>query len=271
MDYEGVVLDLDGTVYRGEAVVPGAAAAIERLQTAGVPFVCFSNNPTDSPEAYVERLAEMGIEVRPDQILPSGTVTTKFLASEHPDDAIFLVGSDRLEAQFDEAGLTVVEDATTADVLVASWDREFGYGDMYAGYLALEAGATFYGTDPDLLVPSEDGMVPGSGAIVNAVGGVLDREPERFFGKPSRAAQRAILERLDVPAERCLLVGDRLDTDVALGERGGMTTVLVLSGTTTRADLGADVASLPDAPADLEPDYVIDRFGAIGSVVDGHA
>lgn len=258
MDYEGVVLDLDGTVYRGTAAVPGAAATIERLQATDVPFVCFSNNPTESPDAYVERLAALGIEVRPDQILSSGTVTTQFLAAEHPDDEIFLVGSDGLEAQFDAAGLRVVEDATTADVLVASWDREFGYGDMYAGYLALDAGATFYGTDPDLLVPAAEGMVPGSGAIVNAVGGVLDREPERFFGKPSRAAQRAIRERLGVPSEGCLVVGDRLDTDVALGERAGMTTVLVRTGVATDADVAA---------SDVRPDHVLDSLGDLFDVL----
>ena len=142
-------------------------------------------------------------------------------------------------------------------MLVASWDDEFDYGDMLAGYRALEAGATFYGTDPDMLVPDDEGMIPGSGAIINAVGGVLGREPERLLGKPSAAARRAAIEALGVPAERCLVVGDRLDTDIELGERAGMTTVLVRTGVATDEDVEA---------GDIRPDYVVDSLADLGSL-----
>ena len=259
MQYEGAVLDLDGTVYRGDELLPGAAAAVERLRAAGVRTLFFSNNPTKSREAYVERLADLGIEVESREVLSAGTVTTRFLADEHGDDAVFVVGSDGLRRQFEAAGLDLVADATTADVLVASWDREFDYGDMLAGYRALEAGATFYGTDPDLLVPAAEGMVPGSGSIINAVGGIVETEPRKILGKPSEEARRAALEALDVPAERCLVVGDRLNTDVELGERAGMTTVLVRTGVATDADVEA---------SDVRPDHVIDSLADLGTVLD---
>ncbi|WP_254837626.1 HAD-IIA family hydrolase [Natronomonas marina] len=258
MDYEGAVLDLDGTVYRGDRLLPGAGAAVERLRAAGVRTLFFSNNPTKSRAEYVERLDSLGIEARPEEVLSAGTVTTRFLADEHADDAVFLIGSPGLKRQFETAGLDFVADATDADVLVVSYAREFGYGDMLAGYRALEAGARFYGTDPDMLIPADGGMIPGSGAVINAVGGVLGREPDRIIGKPSTEARRAALDALDVPAERCFVAGDRLDTDIALGERAGMTTVLVRTGVTTDADLET---------SDVSPDHVVDSLEDLPSAL----
>ena len=258
-EYEGIVVDLDGTVYRGSSLLPGGADAITRLREAGIQPVFFSNNPTKERTAYTERLRGLGVEVRPAEVLSAGTVTTRFLADEHADDPIFLVGSPGLRRQFAAAGLHLVEDATDADVLVASWSREFGYGDMLAGYRGLASGAQFYGTDPDLLVPTEEGMVPGSGAIINAVGSVLDRDPDRILGKPSPEAQHAALEALGVPPERSLVVGDRLNTDIALGERAGMTTVLVRTGVTTDDDL---------AESDVEPDHVLDSLADVPTLLE---
>lgn len=259
MQYEGAVLDLDGTIYRGDEPVPGAATAVERLREAGLGVLFFSNNPTKSGDAYVERLASFGIDARPSEVLSSGTVTTRYLLENHDDDAVFVVGSDGLRRQFEAADVDLVADATAADVLVVSWDRDFDYDDMLAGYRALEAGATFYGTDPDLLVPSANGLVPGSGAIVNAVGGAADAEPEAVFGKPSATARRAAFDALDAPPERCLVVGDRLDTDVALGERAGATSVLVRSGVATDADV---------AVSPVEPDYVLDSLADVESLLE---
>jgi len=250
MEYEGAVLDLDGTVYRGDAALPGAAEAIGRLRAAGVRPLFFSNNPTKSRAEYAERLGGMGIEAAPGEILSAGTVTTRYLAAEHADDPVFLIGDEGLERQLEAAGIDLVDDATEAAALVVSWSRTFGYGDMLAGYRALEAGATFYGTDPDRLIPAAEGMVPGSGAIINAVGGTADRTPELVFGKPSAEAQRAALEALSVPAERCVVVGDRPDTDIELGRRAGMTTVLVRTGVFD----GGDAA---------EADYVVDSLSAV--------
>lgn len=256
--FEGAVLDMDGTIYRGEQALPGAAGAIGRLREAEIQPLFFSNNPTKSKQAYTDRLERFGIDAEPEEVLSAGTVTTTFLTDEHTDETVYLIGADGLEAQFKDAGIDLVTDATAADVLVVSWTRAFGYGDLLAGYRAIEAGATFYGTDPDRLIPAEQGMVPGSGAIVNAVAGTAEREPEKLLGKPSAEAQRAALESLSVPPERCLVVGDRLNTDIALGDRAGMTTVLVRTGVTTDTDLEG---------SDIQPDHVIDSLADIEEVV----
>ncbi len=259
MEYEGAVLDLDGTVYRGDSALPGAAEAIERLRTAGVRTLFFSNNPTKSREEYADRLSRLGIDATPNEVLSAGTVTTRYLSECHPADSIFLIGDSGLEEQFDSAGVDLVADATDASVVVASWSRNFNYGDMLAGYRGLDAGATFYGTDPDRLVPAADGMIPGSGAIINAVSGTADREPDKILGKPSAEAQRAALDALELPADRCFVVGDRLNTDIELGKRAGMTTVLVKSGVTTEADLDR---------SDTRPDYVVDSLAGVPDVLD---
>jgi 4-nitrophenyl phosphatase len=258
MGYEAAVLDLDGTVYRGDELLPGAAAAIERLRSAGVDLLFFSNNPTQSRAAYAERLRGLGVDIDESGWLSAGAVRKRLRADEHGSDRMIVIGSDDLVEQFEDAGLTTVDDATTADVMVASYDNEYGYGDMLAGYRALEAGAAFYGTDPDLLVPAAEGMVPGSGAVINAVGGVVDREPEKILGKPSEEAQRSVLETLGVAPDRCVVVGDRLNTDIALGERAGMTTVLVRTGVATVADAAASA---------IQPDSVIDSLADLETVL----
>lgn len=255
---EGIVLDLDGTVYLGDEPIPGAAEAITRLQNEGIGTLFFSNNPTKSQAAYAERLGGFGIETAPERVLSAGTVTTRYLADEHGDDTVFLIGDGGLEAQFEAVDVDLVDDATTADVLVVSWTSEFGYGDLLAGYRALDSGATFYGTDPDRLIPAAKGMVPGSGAIINAVAGTAEQEPERVLGKPSEEAQYAALDALGAPPEASLVVGDRLNTDIALGERAGMTTVLVRTGVTTDADL---------EESDVQPDHVIDSLADIDGVL----
>lgn len=254
MEYEGVVLDLDGTVYRGDELLPGVAAAVERFRSAGVRTIFFSNNPTKSRTAYVERLRELGIEAEVDDVLSAGTVTTRYLVAEHGGDSVFLIGDDGLEGQFTDAEIELVADATDADALVVSWARDFSYGDMLAGYRALDTGATFYGTDPDRVIPTAGGMVPGSGAIINAVGGTIGREPDKILGKPSVEAQRAALDALDVPPERCVVVGDRLNTDIELGERAGMTTALVRTGVSSDEDV---------AESATQPDYIVDSLADV--------
>lgn len=254
MSYEGAVLDLDGTVYRGERLLPGSAEAIERIRAAGIGPLFFSNNPTKSRGAYVDRLRGFGIEADPEEVLSAGTVTTRYLGAEHADDAVYVIGDAGLKSQFEAAGIGLVDEPSEADVLVASWTREFEYGDMLAGYRAIEAGATFYGTDPDRLIPAAEGMVPGSGAIVNAVSGVAGRAPRKTLGKPSAEARRAALDALGCPAERCFVVGDRLNTDVELGDRAGMTTVLVRTGVATDGDVTA---------SDTGPDHVVDSLADV--------
>jgi 4-nitrophenyl phosphatase len=260
MTYRGVVLDVDGTVVRGDEPIPGAAEGLDRLSAAGLRRLFVSNNPTKRPPAYADRLRRAGFDATADEVVTAGTITTTYLAEEHSDDALFVVGEAALVDQLTDAGLTVVTDGTRADTVVLSIDRSFDY-DRLAAALRACAGrdVTLVGTDPDMVIPAAEGDVPGSGAIINAVSGVVGRDPDVVVGKPAEPALDVILERLGVPPGDCLVIGDRLDTDVALGERAGMTTALVRTGV-------ADDARLVES--DVTPDFVLDSLADVDTILD---
>ncbi|KTG10141.1 HAD family hydrolase [Haloprofundus marisrubri] len=260
MTFRGAILDVDGTVLRGNERIQGATAGLDALDRADVDRVFFSNNPTKAPPAYAERFAGADIEVGPDEVLTSGTATTAYLEAEHAADSLFVVGESGLEAQFTEAGLTVTTDPTAADAVVVSIDREFHYDDLVAAMVALEdESVPFLSTDPDMTIPGVDRDLPGSGAMTHAVSGVVGRPPDATLGKPSAHARGLALDRLGHDADECLVVGDRLDTDIALGASAGMTTVLVKTGITDDHIL---------AESAVDPDYVLDSFADIEQVVD---
>lgn len=260
MEHEGIVVDLDGTVYRGERVLDGAKAAIDALRERGYEILFVTNNPTRSPAGYVERLAELGIEASEADVVSAGAVTAAFLAGRHADDRTFLIGSDGLGEQLRDGGVTLTEEPEEADVVVTSHHYGFDYHDMTEGLWALDGADVFYGTDPDLTYPHSDGRnYPGSGAITRAVGGVADRRPDRVLGKPSTVTVEFVTDRLGCPPEACVVVGDGLDTDIAMGERAGMTTVLVSTGRHDREDADA---------AEVTPDHVVGSIAEVPGLLD---
>lgn len=259
MTVRGAIVDLDGTVYRGGELIDGAVEGIDAIRAAGSDVLFFSNNPLKDGAAYLDQLASLGLEVDGMQACSSGDVTTEYLAANHAADDVLLIGDTGLRDQFRGAGLALTNDPDECDVLVASWTDSFGYDDMHAALDAVDGGTPFLGSDPDRTVPTSGGaLMPGSGAIVGAIAAVVGRDPDAILGKPSETALSAALDRLGAEPGECLVVGDRLDTDLAMGASTEMTTVLVLSGVTDRgavADSGTD------------PDFVIEHLGEIGTVL----
>ena len=258
MEFSGAVLDVDGTVVRGDDPIPGAPAGYRRIREAGIETLFVSNNPTKAPPAYVDRLGTAGYDVDAERVITAGTVTTEYLRAHHAADDLLCLGASGLLDQFVDAGLSTTDDVEAADALVASIDPEFDYDDLCTALWALDRGIPFIGTDPDIVIPAPERDVPGSGAVIRAVAAVAERDPDIVLGKPSDPATGMIRERLPYPPEDCLVVGDRLNTDIELGARAGMTTVLVLSGVTDEATL---------ADSDVEPDYVLDDLGEIDRVI----
>jgi|AntDeeMetagen134_2_1112570.scaffolds.fasta_scaffold00331_3 4-nitrophenyl phosphatase len=260
MSPRGAIVDLDGTVYRGDTLLAGARGGIAALRDAGHEVCFVSNNPAKSPAEFAARLAKMDVPADAETVVSAASVTASTLERTHPDADLFVIGSPGLRSILDDAGFGLTDDPETCDVLVVSYDRGFEYDDMTDGLRAIEAGAAFVGTDPDRTIPTaDDRAVPGSGAIINAVAGVVDREPDWIAGKPAERMAETALVRLDCSPKECLVIGDRLDTDIAMGERHGMETVLVLTGVTDRATLATN---------DVEPDHVVEGLGDIGSVLD---
>ena len=261
MSYNGIVLDVDGTVVRGDEPIPGAAAGLDAVEGAGLDRVFLSNNPTKRPIAYESRFESAGFDVDHEEVFTAGTITTEYLTTEHADDRLFVIGDPGLDSQLLAAELTLTEDPEVADALVASMDREFGYGTLVDAIVALDRPIPFIGTDPDMLIPQSGYDIPGTGAMLHAIEGVTDREVDVICGKPSPFARRTVLEYLGCPPEECLIVGDRLDTDIALGTEAGMTSVLVRTGVTDDETL---------ANSSITPDYVLDSLAELDEIVDGH-
>lgn len=251
MTPRAAVLDLDGTLVSGDGLLPGALDAAAAIRER-VEAVCFlTNNPTVPPEAYAARLRDLGIEAAPEEVVTACTATLAYLREHHADDAVYAIAGEDIVAQLRDAGVSLVADPTACECVVAGYDPDFDYDDMRAALRAFgdSAGVGFVGTDPDRTIPTPDGPVPGSGAIVHAISGVAERDPDVVLGKPSAATADIVAERLGVPAADTVVVGDNPATDVAFGERAGMTTVRVRTGL-GRADGG------PDA------DVVVDDIGA---------
>ncbi len=259
--YEAAILDVDGTIVRGKELIAGAAAGITAIDTAGLTRLLFSNNPTRAGSYYRNQLETHQIEIDPSMVLTSGTVSASFLQENHPEAAVYLLGESRLENLLEQHDLLVTTEPQAADVVLGSIDRELTYEKLQEAIRALERDIPFYGTDPDVTIPTDTGTIPGSGAILAAMAAVGERDPDAILGKPSAIAGKAAMERLDTTPAKTLVVGDRLNTDIALGNQAGMTTVAVLSGVTTREEIEA-------AHERWTPDYVLDSLGDIETILE---
>lgn len=259
MAIEGVIFDVDGTVVRGNSPIEGAATGLAAVETRGLNRVFFSNNPTKQPAAYEQRFANAGFEVDPEEVFTAGTVTTTYLDETHSDDDLFLFGQPGLSGQLEAAGLSLTTDPEAADVVVVSLDEQFDYQSLCDAIVALDdPNTTFVGTDPDTTIPAAGYDKPGSGAMIQAVEGVTERSVEVICGKPSSFARQTAVESLGVDAEDCLVVGDRLNTDIKLGVDAGMTTALVMTGITDEETLAA---------SDISPDYVLESLAELETVL----
>lgn len=267
MTYSGAILDVDGTVVRGEQALPGTEKGLTALDSRSIRRLFVSNNPTRPPESYAEKLRAAGIDAAPDEILTAATSTVEYLRRHHAEETVYLVGDPGVREQLERAGfdLCVAGDAAAADadVAVVSIDRSFDYDTLTAAARTIRGrDLPIVGTDPDAVIPAAEGEVPGSGAMIAAVAGTAERDPDAVLGKPHEITRTLALDRLDCDPASCIVIGDRLDTDIALAADTGMTTVLVRSGVTDNARLRR---------ADVTPDYVIDTLADIAPVLDGVA
>lgn len=258
MRVNGAIIDLDGTVYRGDALLPDADEGVSILRDGGASVLFVSNKAIERRDRYRDKLNGLGVPCESADIITSATVTADYLARHHPASVSFVVGEEPLRDELRDAGQTVTGDPTGADVLVVSMDRTFDYETLADALTAMSEDTLFVATNPDRTCPVSDGEIPDAAGMIGAVEGVTGRSLDRMMGKPSETTMNAAKERLDVDANECLMVGDRLETDIVMGNRAGMTTVLVLTGVSDRESVDASSVS---------PDYVIDTLGDIGEVV----
>ena len=250
-----VLCDLDGVIYRGRQVLPGVKAGLVQLTDSEVPILFITNNSTRTPQATAEKISGLtGVPVEADQVLTSSLAAMTLL--DNSDDPVLIVGEVGVTSAVEEAGLTVTDDPLVAGAVVVGLTRGLTYELVTAAMQAIMNGARFIATNDDTSFPTEDGLVPGSGAIVAAIAAASGVQPE-VAGKPNKAMKDLIRSRVGSDA---WIIGDRLDTDIALAAgEPGWRSILVLTGIT---DSGAG--------ANRAADFVVDDFPAAVDLVLGH-
>jgi arabinose operon protein AraL len=257
--YEAAVLDLDGTVYLGDSLIPGVGAAIRHLRDAVGPVRFLTNKAIDRRRDYGEKLRRLGVDADRSDVINSGWVTAQYVSEQYPGSVAFVVGEPPLLDEFRDAGVETITDGP-GDLVVVSMDREFDYDDLEVALRTLDEGVPFIATHPDRTCPTESGEIPDAAGMIGAIEGVTGRTIDAVLGKPSPRMIEITLDEVGVDPTACLMIGDRIETDILMGERTGMTTVLVLSGVTDRE-------MIPEA--DAEPDYVLESLAGIDEVLGG--
>lgn len=250
--FGGYVFDLDGTLYLGDQLLPGAAETVASIREAGGRVAFLTNKPLESPAAYAAKLTELGIPAAEVEVVSSTDALLRYLDHHAKGTRILpiaeplLVGllRDRRFETLDPAS----DDPTTADLVVVSWDRTFDYARLVAAFRAVRAGARIVATNPDPFCPTPDGDLPDCAAMLAAIEASTGARAEAIVGKPSPHMAATLLDRLALPPDDTLLVGDRLMTDVLMAREAGMASALVLTGATKREALDG---------AAVIPDYVL--------------
>ncbi len=262
---QGFIFDLDGTVYLGDALLPGAAETVRRLREQGKRTLFVSNKPVDARATYAAKLTRLGIPTDEGEVLTSAYVLAHHLAQTAPELRYYIIGEANFRAELRSHGLTVQDELSGQDPLgvihpdgidavIVALDRTLDYRKLNTVYQALRRGARYFATNGDYTCPMPGGDVPDAGATIAALAQITGRTPELIAGKPSPLILQAALDRLGLPASACLMAGDRLETDMRMGHAAGMTTALVLSGVTTRAQALA---------ASPRPDLVLENLGEL--------
>lgn len=226
---KGILLDLDGTVYRGKEAVPGVTSFISRLITGGVRYLFVTNRSNRTPKTVCTQLRQYGIPCEIDNVLTSAQATASYLKK----GTVFYIGEEGLAEALQEKRLTIMEE--DPDWVVVGFDRAISYEKIEKASRLIRAGAAFIATNPDKVVNTEDGLAPGNGAIVAAIAAASGIEPI-FIGKPMRTIIDKALERLGLAQHEVILVGDNLETDIKAGQNAGLRTVLILTGVSSGKD-----------------------------------
>ncbi|MBM7563364.1 TIGR01457 family HAD-type hydrolase [Paenibacillus sacheonensis] len=226
----GLLIDLDGTLYHGSKMIPGADALIHMLRKEEIRYLYVTNNSSATPEAVADRLNGMGIPAMPDDVCTSAQAAAAYIAERSPGARVHAVGEAGLLAALREAGLQLDDEAP--ELVVQGIDRSLTYDKITAAVRHIRGGAQYILTNPDLLLPSENGLIPGAGSISAVIRAASGAEPV-VIGKPSAIQMHFALKRLGLEPNETWVIGDNPATDIAAGNAVGCQSVLVLTGVAT--------------------------------------
>ena len=231
--YAGYMIDLDGTIYRGKEKIPAAKRFIERLQEHDIPFLFVTNNSTQAPIKVVENLANnFDIHVKEENVYTSALATADYIADLDKDKrSVYVIGEVGLKQAILDRGFRFEE--TNPDYVVVGLDYDVTYHKFELATLAIKRGAKFIGTNADTNLPNERGLVPGAGSVIALVE-CSTQQKATYIGKPETIIMEKALERLGLPKDEVVMVGDNYMTDIKAGINFGIDTMLVYTGVSTR-------------------------------------
>ena len=250
---DAIIFDMDGVLWRGDDPQPGVPDIFPFLQEKNISYVFATNNSSKTPAMYVEKLGRIGVRANPDQIITSAIATAHYARETYPDaETVYIIGREGIIEAFAEQGFTQVFDEQ-ADLAVAGFDPTLTYDKLRAACYQIQRGARFIGTNPDKSFPEPDGFAPGAGSILAALEAATDVSP-KIVGKPYPPMFETALDILNTTADRTLMVGDRLETDIQGANSLGMYSVLLLSGISTQDDAER---------LNIKPDAVLENVSAL--------
>ncbi|TMD54054.1 MAG: HAD family hydrolase [Chloroflexi bacterium] len=231
---EGVkhyLIDMDGVLLRGVALIPGAAEFVQRLRAQGISFLILTNNSRYIPRDLQVRLSYLGLDVPAEAIFTSALATAQFLQAQRPAGRAYAVGESGLTTALHDIGYVLTEQEP--EYVVLGETTTYSFERITRAIRFVHAGARFIATNPDVMGPGEGGIVPATGAVAALISAATGIKPY-FIGKPNPLMMRTALRTIEAHSEDSAIIGDRMDTDIVAGIESGLRTILVLSGVTTR-------------------------------------
>jgi len=259
--FKGFIFDLDGTVYRGDSLIPGADRVIRLLREKGKKVVFLSNKPLQTREDYASKLTRLGIPTQPDEVINSTFVMTNYLKKIAPEARFFVVGETPFIEELKKAGFKITEEPREIDYVVVAFDRTFDYKKLNIAFHAIKKfGAHFVATNPDRTCPVEGGEIPDCAGMIAAIEAVTEKKVEVIVGKPSPIMIQTVLDVMGLRPEDCILIGDRLETDIKMGRDSGIATGIVLTGVTDEKTL---------KESSIHPDFIFQSIADIENLLIG--
>ncbi|AEH50422.1 HAD-superfamily hydrolase, subfamily IIA [Pseudothermotoga thermarum DSM 5069] len=254
-DIELFLLDMDGTFYLGNKLLPGSIEFVDTLRKQGKNFMFLTNNSSNDSESYAEKLRKMGLDGKI-EVFTSGDATGIFLKERYGTLRIFLVGTKKLAKTFEKYGHKIVQE--DPEIVVLGYDTEINYEKLAKACIYLRKNLLYVATHPDINCPSLEGPLPDAGSYIALIEKSTGRLPDYIVGKPNPLMLEMVMKKTGVSREKIAMVGDRLYTDIEFARRSGILSILVLTGETTLEDL---------RNSSIKPDIVVENIGELAKLL----
>jgi len=253
---KALILDMDGVLWRDTEPIGDLHTIFRKIDQMGLETAFATNNATRSIEQYVQKLRSFGVAARPEQIVNSGIATAKYLQLRYPSGGkVYIIGEEGLFTTLENYGF--IHSNKEPIAVVASLDRQIDYQKLKEATYFIRAGVPFIATNPDPALPTSEGYIPGTGAILAALSVASGLEP-KIMGKPSPVMYQILLADMKIKPENALIVGDQMPTDIAAGIEAGCQTALVLTGVSTRETVDN---------FEFQPTYVVEDLAQLISIL----